>query len=414
MRFSFFLQDKNKQKSAVYMACFISNKRIKISTGIKVETKSWDVDRGQVKKNNVGQEVNARLKQIESIANDAYNVARYQGITDSVELFKYVKNAVTESDSLDYKAPSKNTVLAAFDMFIEQLRQGKRPSKRKVSSNVSHSYLQMFITLKNILSGIVAPSERFAYLESTEFAAKFNAYRSEHWNDVSATKYIRLFRRFLLWTRDTALYKFDEFPQYLTLPDEREPSLFALSREELRSIELLDLSHRPSLDKVRDLFLVSCYTGLRYSDVSRLAAEHIGTNAITISAQKTGITSRCPITPILRTVLDKYAPEYQFHRISSQKANEHLKTIAMLAGITSEMEIVEWRAGKKSTAKRPKNELIAWHCSRRTFITLSLVFGINPSAVQAVSGHKKDSKSFGKYILFAENQIDDAMSQVWK
>ena len=72
-----------------------------------------------------------------------------------------------------------------------------------------------------------------------------------------------------------------------------------------------------------------------------------------------------------------------------------------------------FKNGRKIIESRPKHELIAWHCSRRTFITLSLVKGAQPAAVQAVSGHKKDSKSFNRYVLFAESQVDEQLNSVW-
>lgn len=413
MKFSFFLKDAKKESSLIYLVARAGDDRIKISTGLTVATKSWNADSARVKKNNAGQELNARLDKIDSSSKEIFNRARILGITDTKELFAYVKNGIVDSALLDRRSMDTSTILSAVDEFIKQLKSGTRPTKRKISTTVSDSYLQLFQTLKNLLTEILPEKASFTYIQSKEFATTFNEYRTNHWNDISALKYIRLIRRFMLWCRDTHLYNFVDFPQCLAMPDEHEPTLFALTDNELRSIETLDLSDRPALEKVRDLFLLSCYTGLRYSDISRLSKEHIGANEIRISAQKTGDNIRCPITPRLRKVLDRYAPEYQFHRISSQRANEHLKIIAERAGICDSLEVVTFKNGRKTSEARPKHELIAWHCSRRTFITLSLIKGAQPAAVQAVSGHKKDSKSFNKYVLFAESQVDEQMNAVW-
>lgn len=414
MKFSFFLKDAKKESSLIYFVARAGNERIKISTGMTVSTKSWSADNARVKKNNEGQELNARLDKIDSYAKEFFNRARILGITDNKELFAFVKSGIVESGLLDRRNMDTTTVLSSINEFLKQLNQGTRPNKRKVSSSVSHSYLQLFKTLKNILIQILPDKSPLPYLQSKEFSLKFNTYRTSHWNDVSASKYIRLMRRFMLWCRDSHLYNFIDFPQCLTLPDEHEPTLFALTDDELRAIENLDLSDRTALDKVRDLFLLSCYTGLRYSDLSRLSKEHIGTTEIRISAQKTGDNIRCPITPRLRKVIDRYAPEYKFHRISPQRANEHLKLIAERAGICDMVEVITYKNGRKASEAHHKHELIAWHCSRRTFITLSLVKGVQPAAVQLVSGHKKDSKSFNKYVLFAESQVDDQLNAAWE
>lgn len=55
-----------------------------------------------------------------------------------------------------------------------------------------------------------------------------------------------------------------------------------MSDEELREIEALDLSQQPKLERVRDLFLVGCYTGLRYSDYSVLKPGTIQNDLIEI------------------------------------------------------------------------------------------------------------------------------------
>lgn len=414
MKFSFFLKDSQKETSLLYLVARVGNERVKISTGFVIHTKTWSTAKARVKPNNAGQELNVRLDKIEAAAKEIHNRARMLEITDTKELFNYVKNGIVESGLLDRRSMDTTTIQYAIGEFQKQLKQGTRPSKRKVGKNVSYSYLQLFQTLENTLLKILPDKAPFTYLNTKDFAAKFNEYRKNHWSDVSALKYIRLMRRFLLWCKDSHLYNFEEFPHVLSLPEEHEATLFALDDDELKAIENLDLSDRQALDKVRDLFLISCYTGLRYSDVYRLGAEHIGATEIRLSTKKTGESVRCPITPRLRRVLDKYAPQYIFHKVTSQRANEHLKLIARKAEILGMIEMVTHKFGQKVVEVKPKCELIAWHCSRRTFITLSLVKGVQPMAVQTVSGHKKDSKAFNRYVKFADNQVDAQMNSAWE
>jgi len=413
MKFSFFLKDSKKESSLIYLVARVGDGRIKISTGFTVTTKSWSAVKARVKPNYAGQELNVRLDRIEAASKEIYNRARVLEITDTNDLFNYIKNAIVESGLLDRRSMDTTTIQYAIGEFRKQLKQGTRPNKRKVGTTVSYSYLQHFQTVDNFLTEILPDKSSFPYLNTKEFAAKFIEYRKNHWSDATSIKYIRLLRRFLLWCKDTHLYNFEEFPQILNLPEEHEATLFALDDEELKAIENLELSDRPALDKVRDLFLISCYTGLRYSDVSRFGGEHIGSTEIRLSTKKTGESVRCPITPRLRRVLDKYAPQYLFHKISSQRANEHLKLIARKAEVLGMIEMVTYKFGEKVVEVKPKCDLIAWHCSRRTFITLSLVKGVQPMAVQTVSGHKKDSKAFNRYVKFADNQVDAQMNSAW-
>src|SRR5690606_16174618 len=68
---------------------------------------------------------------------------------------------------------------------------------------------------------------------------------------------------------------------------ENELDVIALTLEELSRLEQLDLSNNKRLEKVRDVFLFGCYTGLRYSDFSKLKREHIKGNYLKFTSTKT-------------------------------------------------------------------------------------------------------------------------------
>lgn len=82
----------------------------------------------------------------------------------------------------------------------------------------------------------------------------------------------------------------------------------ALTIEQLRTLREYDFSDRPVFDNARDLFLVGCWTGLRYSDYSRLnVTDHVDGDFIDILTKKTGEQVVVPILKELRKILDKYA-----------------------------------------------------------------------------------------------------------
>ena len=87
----------------------------------------------------------------------------------------------------------------------------------------------------------------------------------------------------------------------------------------------MDLSGNPSLDRVRDLFLVGCYTGLRFSDFSRLTPKNIADGFIEIEQSKTGDSVVIPVHSVIKKIIKKYngLPP----TISNQKFNTYLKDI---------------------------------------------------------------------------------------
>ena len=117
-----------------------------------------------------------------------------------------------------------------------------------------------------------------------------------------------------------------------------------LQQDEINKIIKLDLSGNKSLDKVRDLFLFSCYTGLRFQDAQNLTTENLinfkEKPFLKHIQEKTGRAVDIPILPIVSKILEKYksAPEREiFHlllpKISNQKVNSYLKVISALSGI---------------------------------------------------------------------------------
>lgn len=69
-------------------------------------------------------------------------------------------------------------------------------------------------------------------------------------------------------------------------------NLFALTDEELAAIMTFP-THRAAIDRARDIFLFSCFTGLRFSDVIGLHWSNIDGDMLDCTAQKK-ITHRIP------------------------------------------------------------------------------------------------------------------------
>ena len=103
-----------------------------------------------------------------------------------------------------------------------------------------------------------------------------------------------------------------------------------LTVEEIEKIYSLDLSDKPKLEKVRDLFVIGCWTGLRYSDWNKVRPENIQEGFVSLKQQKTGQPVVIPLHPTVQAILDKYDGDLP-RPITNQKFNEYLKLVAKLA-----------------------------------------------------------------------------------
>ena len=150
-----------------------------------------------------------------------------------------------------------------------------------------------------------------------------------------------------------------------------------------------------TLDKVRDLFLIGCYTGLRFSDFSTLDTQSIDGNFIKIKQIKTGSRVTIPIMSKLRPVLDKY-PE-RLPTISNQKFNDYIKIVAEIAGLKEERTKTDFKGNNENQTVYRLYELVTSHCCRRSYATNMFRAGVPPMLIMSATGHKTES-SFLKYI----------------
>lgn len=115
-----------------------------------------------------------------------------------------------------------------------------------------------------------------------------------------------------------------------------ETKVETITENEYKRIKELDLSWSKRLEKVRDLFIFSCGTGLAYTDTQKLATEDFQTNDrgqvyLSKKRAKTGVNYTVVVLPDALSIAKRY--NYKLPTISNQKLNSTLKAIQDLAGI---------------------------------------------------------------------------------
>jgi integrase len=102
---------------------------------------------------------------------------------------------------------------------------------------------------------------------------------------------------------------------------------------------LQDYEFKPNeeaLERVRDVFLFCCFTGLRYSDVAKLKRSDVKKGFIKVVTQKTVDGLIIELNKYSQAILDKYK-EIKFPKdkalpvISNEKSDEHLKRLGQVA-----------------------------------------------------------------------------------
>lgn len=185
-----------------------------------------------------------------------------------------------------------------------------------------------------------------------------------------------------------------------------------LNTDELNSMANLDLSDNKRLETVRDLFLIGCWTGLRFSDWDKVSENNIQNGKLVIKQSKTGNPVVIPLHPVTRVILNKY--KYQLPGIiSNQKFNLYLKEVAKMAGISGKEQKTITKGGITRTISFEKWEMVGTHTARRSFATNLFFRGVPSISIMAVTGHKTES-SFLKYIKVTPDQHAKILDNVWR
>lgn len=196
--------------------------------------------------------------------------------------------------------------------------------------------------------------------------------------------------------------------QSFTKPEQDVDNVY-LTEDELRLLyNHKFIASSAMLEKYRDVFLVGCYTGLRWSDYKNIRKDDFkitpkGNTVLAVRTEKTGTQVVIPfIWKELKVILEKY--DYTLPKISEQKFNKYIKMACLTAGINTPVVMT---SGKyKRDEPWAKWELVSSHTARRTACTNMFLRGIPTISIMKISGHKKES-TFMKYIkMTAEENAD--------
>lgn len=189
-------------------------------------------------------------------------------------------------------------------------------------------------------------------------------------------------------------YKSRRFVTVQNLP----PAIY-LTKVEVDQLASLDLHDNERLKRVRDLFLIGCRTGLRFSDFVKLKDEDFENGFIRVVMQKTKETVFIPIHADIKRIRGEYDTENHLPApISNQKFNDAIKEVCQLiSSLRKHISITETKGGVEVTTKVHKWELVSSHTARRTYATNEYLDGVPTQTIREVTGHKEDSDLY-RYI----------------
>ena len=161
---------------------------------------------------------------------------------------------------------------------------------------------------------------------------------------------------------------------------------------------------------VRDIFVVQCLTGLRYSDMIHIYKENIQEDEegkyIVLITKKTMKRLKIYFNDRALHILEMW--DWTLPHYDLKVMNHWLPLIAKQAGVKGRVEVVRMIGSKRIVVYKEKWEVIKTHTARRTFISLMLEEGENIATIRSITGHSQLS-SFSRYIAVSDEKKSKAV-----
>lgn len=383
-------EPKSVDQTLVYLLFRFNGSQLKYSTSQKINPKFWNPEKQRAKETRQFpeySEFNTLLNNIESCVNDSYRKLLNDKKAPTPELLK------SPIDKLLNKDTGREKDLVSFAEYLVETTDRKPQTKKQLKQAIRN--LREFKNESKRSLHLDSIDIEF-YDEFVDFLIKKN-YRK---NTIGTLiKNIKVFMNEAVDRKITNNLQFKN-RRFKTIEEPSE-SIY-LSESDISCLYELDLNGNSRLDKIRDLFIIACCTGLRFSDFSQLRNENISNDGslVRVKTQKTGELVIIPIKSMVRRILEKHSgipPQV----ISNQKMNDYLKELGQLANIKEAVLITATKGGQQQTHVFEKWQLITTHTARRSFATNAYLQNVPSISIMKITGHRTE-KSFLKYIKISQ------------
>lgn len=414
MRYTFNLKEPTKKtETLILFSAYFKNegKKLVYSTGELICPEDWDFENKQPTN------LNGRTAKAEQLRVIKRQLDRYSNFfTDIVNKYKLsnrellIENIKDEFD-IEFKRTKaiSNKFFDVYDVFLNLKKNDYTEEANSATTIKRYEYNKKLL---------------LDFQEHSKKKVHFNQINSVFYNDfveycITTKKHssntlrrnIGLLKTFLFWAlENNHTYKSD-FQKFKS-PKSQLTDEVALTLEQVKEVFEFDFGKNPRLEKVRDLFVFGCATGMRISNYSTVQKNDISNGFIKVRDKKNpDKTLEVPLNDFSTYILKKY--DYKLPSLSNQKFNDYIKEVFEALGYTEEIK-KSIKIGKDIVEQiTPLYERISSHTARRSFITIMKNNKIPDKIIMGYTGHKS-LEVFNKYYKPNNDDKKDFMQTVWK
>ncbi|MDQ6531218.1 site-specific integrase [Flavobacterium sp. LHD-85] len=374
-------------ESPIYARLSYNGKQISMSTGQAISKEKW------ASTNNLRNQLKIEKEIVIKNLLDLFQLNAAKKFTELFRIdpevnLQLLKAELTGKVKVDQpEGPTIIEIMETYNIFF---------TKRVNTGERAAASLQKYKRAKNLLLDFITSTYKKEDLPASEISSSF-VFKLEQFlkyessfkdqkgiKNNSVVKYMKMYKTACNYAIKMDLIIKNPFNVYdgrLSVKD----AVF-LTQQELNTIENKIFS-TPRLEKVKDIFLFSCYTGYAPVDAMDLFERNLSEDSngnlwIMTSRAKTAIRANVPVLPTIDKIISKYKNQQKglIPKISNQKMNAYLKEIADACSI---------------------DKHLTWYVARHTFATtVTLGNGVRLENVSAMMGHTntKQTQHYAKVL----------------
>ena len=418
---------KSNGTSPIYLQYFSgAGHRVFLNTDIAIPSKFWDRHKQRIKDSlptSFGdhQKLNNEIVRLYRLAEDLIKLAKSSGIEHPGEFVKEKFSPNLRLDRLiqhDWKLRTQMEKPET-SFFLQQMDEYIQAKSKKVKRGTLTVFRSMRLHFQAFEKYRGKPIQ-FEALDFQFYEVLIDFLTHYYTLPRKKTKVVGLrvntigktIHQFRIFIRDRVKRRIIpaiDLSDY-KVPTEETDAVY-LNLDEIGQIYTLDLDERPDLAPARNLFVLGCLTGLRFSDFSTLKPEDLQQDMLYKKQEK---SVHWVVIPLRKEAKAIFTEEFKndIPRICNSEFNQKIKEIGKLAGIERPIKFSYRKANRMIDVKKPKYAWITSHTARRSFCTNEFLAGTPVYLIMKISGHKRE-KDFYRYIRVDPQEAALKVKELW-
>jgi integrase/recombinase XerD len=388
----FIVKSRTNQQGKCSIRCriTINKNRKEFSTGITIKPENWDINNQEATSDKESDFINDSLYLIKQKLRDCHLKLKINDAPFDIDDLLAIYNGKTtqnEKGVLEVYALHNNHIKRLVGKDIKQVTYEKYlESENHLSHFVKFKFKKMDMPLKSMKPSFV---DEFEYYLKTE----------KNLQQSTINKVIQRLRKVVKYAIINDHLQKDPFLSFK--PKTVKKEVVFLSKEELDKLEKHTFEN-PRLEKIKDMFVFCCYTGLGFKEMANL--RHIDIQKgfddelwLEVKRQKTGKSYKVPLFDVVKIIIYKYkteVEEFVLPNISNSNFNAYLKEIADIVGIKKHL---------------------THHIARKTFASTVLLYNdVSMEIVSELLGHSSLRITQGYYGKIVQKKVSEAFNTLKK